>query len=294
MISEKKKGSVYLEALKGLFAGFFSMIPFVHQKSLERVLTRREEKGFNDYFKSSLPYLIAFSLTAVLFFYIPLETVWEQGRIGFVAGMIALALILCGNEIYDYVKTFFNSKKVIIASAINFAIPLLLTLPFFFITLPDPVETSILPFLITALLLVSSFFSSLTGLSISAPLVASGLYLTYGSFLRTELYASKTNIVFYFVLFFLAILSGDVLAKFFQPMLKPYLEKQAFNTGFYFSCALGLAITQLKGPWHFESEVFTPFAQNIVILTTLFAFVAIGLVFTLRHIFALKGEKDEA
>ena len=272
---------IFINIMKGLIAGFFSALPFIHIKHLNRLLQRNEDEGFENYFSDNLPYLISFSFSLAMFFYIPVNMLITKYHTGIYAGMAVMILFFLANEVYHFLKEGFFKKKHLIASGIIFAVSFSLMIAFPYIKFKAPIEKSITPFIILFITIIGSFITSFSDLSGSTVFFFITQYLAYSDYLRDTLYEGMKSNLFLIIIFFIGIFVGNTFYRFFEKYLKPLKREQhSLNIGIYFAGFIIICAKYIKAPFFFESETITLLAQKIILFTTIFAFFIIGLVLT--------------
>ena len=278
-IRKEKWTLIYQNSLRGMLGGLFSCVPFFPVSQLDRLLHRTETKGFDSFLSVNLPYLLFASLCAALFFFIPVDTILEQGKTGIYVGLLVMIVISLIFEGWKLFLDFTKKKGHIIASSILFILILTACILFYSFPLKEPFEQSVFPFVLMALIAVGSFFCSFVGISPFTALFFAGTYLSYSKFIRTDLYQGISNILFYAVIIFVGFFIGNIFARYLEPYVKQCkMEKHAISIAVSLSGLLMIAIHSLKAPWLFESDTITPTAMIITILTTIFGFTAVSVV----------------
>lgn len=277
-----EKKSLFLSVVKGLFSGFFLAIPFMNKKHLDKLFLRKEENKFENYFKYSFSYLLAASLGALLFFYIPLSTLCETYHTGFYFGLFFMILIFLAYEVFNAIKIGYISRKHLISGLIILGVSFALSFAFSFIKFKAPIEEGVTPFLILLIISIGSFLCSFSGISPSSLFVYFSFYLSGSTYLKDTLYQGLKSVLFLFVIFAIGTFIGNTFYRFYSDKLEPLKEEKYYlNIGLYSSYALYMAIFKLRGPYLYESETITKQAQIITIISTITAFIVFGLILTI-------------
>ena len=287
--NKDKTISVFMSLMKGLLLGFFDCMPFFERKRLSSSLHREEENGFSSFFRHSLVEMIAMAIAVSVFFFVPLDMMLERYHTGIYAGMGIMILVFMAAEIFEIVQ---EKKKIhLLPFILTFIIAFALSFSFYYIPFKQANEESVIPFLIFITLCFSSFISSFNGISLLTPLFYINLFTYFGKYMNSLLYSGIKDYIFLFIILFLGIFTGRVFYLFFQKQLDKFeMEKRASNIAFLFSGFLLICINKIKAPWYFDSNVITLTAQNITLVSTLFAFLIVSLVLTLP---VYQKKKDE-
>ncbi len=285
---------ILLNFLKGLFSSFFDCLPFFDGKRLKQILSLEKENHFASFFSLTIPTLVATAISVSVFFFIPVDYMIERYHTSIYAGIGIMALLFLAAEIYETIKDRTKEKKHLIASGILFAIFFVLSFTIRYIPFKAVEEESILPFLLLLLLSFSSFLSSFSGISSFSILMFFANYTTFASYLNKTVYGGIKNWLFVFVILFLSYFIGKAFYLFFQDKLdKLTMEKHSVNIALLFSGFLLLVTDRLKAPWYFDFEVITITAQNITLVTTLFAFLLISAILVFPVFRKKKGDEAE-
>lgn len=266
-----------LSFLKSLLSSFFEGMPLFHRQKLSHLLNEKEEDGFSSFLSVTLPRLLATACAVTVFFYIPIDMMLERYHTGIYGGMGIMALLFLIAEVYEFIKEKQKDKRHLLASLILFVIFFSLSFSLHYLPLKTPEEESMIPFLLMALLSLSSFLSSFSGISSFSILFFLGQYSYFSSYLRKTVYEGMKGWLFLFVILFFGYFIGRTFYLFFQGKLKNLSsEKHSINASLFLSGILYLAIDKIKAPWYFDSETITITAQNITLITTLFVFLIVG------------------
>lgn len=271
---------IFLSACRGLLVGFFSCVPFMNTGLLKKTL-HQKESGFEKAYTSIIPYLFFFAFSFSMFFFIPMDYMIEKYHTGIYAGLGVMSLVFLVAECYSMMKNLNKNKWHLIASAITGVVVIGLMIGFYYIPVKEIENTDKIIYIVALYLLVISFISSFTGISVTSVLFFLEYYLTYASSLRETLYKGTKSCILMVILFFIAIAVGKITYLLFQKHLdKLSNEKHAANIGFFLSGILIIAIYKLKAPWFYESTDITKTAQLITMGMTIFAFLLVSFVLT--------------